>query len=300
MNILLVVPWDQESGGVAAVVGHLARYLEAEGQRVLFLFPGPNQFVRQKKTKWGFPGMEVRLRTPFNPDHPLRSVVSFIVMFPFTLWQLVRLLRANDIRVVNIHYPGEHFIYFAVCRRLLPIRLVVSIHGCDVIAWEAPSTATSRSLAFIFRAADLIVAPSWRFLRRCDEIFAPFSARRLAIHNGTDLAELETREATADRIQVPFILSACSLDRYKGLDVLIRAIAILRDAGDTTRLIVAGEGPVREELEKLIADLALQQQVQLIGQQSRASVVKLLHQSTCFVLPSRFENFPIAVLEAMA
>jgi glycosyltransferase involved in cell wall biosynthesis len=300
LNVLLVVPWDQESGGVAAVVGYLARHLETEGHGVLFLHPGASEVVRHKKTKWGFPAVELRLRAPFNPNYPVRSVVAFLVTFPFTLFQLVRLLRENDIRVVNIHFPGEHFVYFAFCRWLLPVRLVISIHGMDAIRWDTPSKPPSRALGLVFRAADLIVAPSWRFLRRCNDMLASFSARRLAIHNGTDLSELEMSEPNADDAQAPFILSVCSLDQWKGLDVLIRAIAILRDSGETTRLIVAGEGPLRVELERLIAELGLQQQVQLIGQQSRSSVARLLHQCTLFVLASRFEAFGIAVLEAMA
>ena len=131
-----MVPWDQESGGVAAVVGNLARHLQSAGQRVLFLHPGTNEILREKKTKMGFPGVELRLRIPFDRHHPLRSVVAFVVMFPFTLWQLVRLLRANHIRIVNIHFPGEHFVYFAFCRWLLPVRLVISIHGTDAIRYQ--------------------------------------------------------------------------------------------------------------------------------------------------------------------
>ena len=54
------------------------------------------------------------------------------------------------------------------------------------------------------------------------------------------------------------------------------------------------------DLERLIANLGLQKQVQLIGQQSRSSVARLLHQCTLFVLASRFETFGISALEAMA
>ncbi len=248
LNVLLVVPWDQESGGVAAVVGYLARHLQAEGHKVLFLHPGTSEIVRSKKTKWGFPGVELKLRAPFNPNYPLRSVISFLVMFPFTLFQLMRLLRANSIRVVNIHYPGEHFVYFAFCRWLLPVRLVISIHGMDAVRWNARPTSPSRALSLLFRAADLIVAPSWRFLQRCDEMLAAFSVPRLAIHNGTDVSELELAAPQAQDAQPPFILSVCSLDEWKGLDVLIRAVAMLRDVDDKTQLFIAGEGPVRPKL----------------------------------------------------
>src|SRR5688500_10260563 len=137
LNVLLVVPWDQESGGVASVVGYLARHLETHGHRVLFLHPGVSETLRYKKTKWGFQGVELNLRRPLVPGHRVRSACAFLVTLPFTLLQLLRLLRVHDIRIVNIHYPGDGFVYFAFCRWLLPIRLVISIHGTDVLPWDA-------------------------------------------------------------------------------------------------------------------------------------------------------------------
>ncbi|HEU4520883.1 MAG TPA: glycosyltransferase family 4 protein [Thermoanaerobaculia bacterium] len=300
LNVLLVVPWDQESGGVAAVVGYLARHLEGQGHRVLFLNPGSSESVVRKTTKWGFPGVELKLRVPFNPAFPRRSVLSFLLMFPLTMFRLARLIVQHDIRLVNVHYPGEQFIYFAVCRWLMRIRLVVSIHGTDAIRWAAPSARPSRTLRMLYRAADLIIAPSWRFLRRCDDVLSSSPARRLAIHNGTDVAELELSGPDISGIDEPYILSVCSLDPWKGVDVLIRAAALLRDAAQPVRIVVAGEGPQRVELERLIADLGLQDAVHLIGKQPHPVIAKLMHRCSLFVLASRFETFGIAALEAMA
>ena len=296
LNVLLVVPWDQESGGVAAVAGYLAQHLETEGHRVLFLHPGTSELARSKTTKWGFGGFELKLRAPFNRAFPLRSVISFCAMFPLTLLQLIVLLRRERIDVVNIHYPGAHFVYFALCRWLTRSRLVISIHGMDAVPWDAPDARPTRSVRMIFRAADLIVAPSWRFLRRCSERLAPFKARQIAIHNGTELPEGNVSRTTNE----PFLLSVCSLDEWKGVDVLIRAIAKLRDKGRRVRVVVAGEGPMRGTLESLIDTLNVRDLVELRGQQSRHSVDQLLHDCTAFVLASRFESFGIAAVEAMA
>ena len=295
LNVLFVVPWDQESGGVANVAAALARHLHSAGHGVLFVNPGSDERPRHKTTKAGFAGVELRLRPPYDSNRPLRSAVAFVLMFPFTLWQLIAIIRSNAIRIVNIHYPGEHCVYLAFCRWLLPVRLVVSIHGMDAIRWDSP-LQTSWPLRLLFRAADLIVAPSWRFLRRCDQVLGSVPARRLAIHNGTDLAELELLISGDQR----FVLSVCSLDEWKGVDVLIRAVAILRDRGQRLTLLIAGDGPSRSSLEKLIVSLNLEDQVTLLGWQSRSSVVRLLQECTLFVLASRFETFGLALVEAMA
>src|SRR5581483_420073 len=252
-----------------------------------------------KTTKWGFPGVELNLRAPFNREHPVRSVIAFALTFPRTLGQLVRFIRKNRIRVVNIHYPGEQFVYFAICRRLLPIRLVISVHGMDIVRWDAPATRRSRALAILFRAADLVVAPSSRFLRRCEQLLGRSIQRGVAIHNGTDVSDLQifAERCSSDE---PFVLTVTSFDEWKGVDVLIRAMAVLRDRGQFVPLSIAGDGPRRAETEGLISALRLDGSVRLLGDQPRSAVVELLHQCTLFVLPSRFESFGMAVVEAMA
>src|SRR5213078_1538598 len=145
----------------------------------------------RKKTKLKFDGLEIKLRAPYVREHPIRSVVAFILAFPLTLLQLVYILRKHQIRIVNIHYPGPGFVYFAFCRWLLPIKLVISIHGGDVLPWPARGPL-SPTLRLVFREADLVVAPSRWFLQRCNGLLPPSSARRIVVHNGIDLAELQS------------------------------------------------------------------------------------------------------------
>ena len=57
MNVLIVVPWDQEYGGVASVVGNVANQLQKRGHHVWFLHPGESHSLRVKVTKWNFSGM---------------------------------------------------------------------------------------------------------------------------------------------------------------------------------------------------------------------------------------------------
>src|SRR5215471_10699060 len=127
MNVLLVVPWDQEFGGVACVVGNLAKYLTNDGHNATFLHPGSENTLQRKITKWGFPGFEIKLREPFSSKRPLRSILAFVCFLPLTLFRLLALLKTSKIQIVNIHYPGDSFIYFALLRAILGFRLVVSV-----------------------------------------------------------------------------------------------------------------------------------------------------------------------------
>lgn len=88
------------------------------------------------------------------------------------------------------------------------------------------------------------------------------------------------------------------LTRQKGLDLLLRAFAASHMAANGWSLDILGDGPERENLQNLIHCLDLNQQVQLVG------VVKEpwrhLDQAQVFILPSRYEGFPNALLEAIA
>ena len=65
MNTLLVVPWDEKRGGVISVVANLASHLRAAGHSVLFFHSG-TFFLRDRITKLGFPGVQLRLTMPFG------------------------------------------------------------------------------------------------------------------------------------------------------------------------------------------------------------------------------------------
>jgi hypothetical protein len=87
VNVLIVLPWDLEGGGVVSVAGHLARCLAVAGHRPLFLHFGDEDVLEATVTQWGFPGYRLRRRSPFRPpdesgygtDRPVRTFVAFWV-----------------------------------------------------------------------------------------------------------------------------------------------------------------------------------------------------------------------------
>jgi glycosyltransferase involved in cell wall biosynthesis len=89
-------------------------------------------------------------------------------------------------------------------------------------------------------------------------------------------------------------LTVARLDGQKGLDVLLRAAAAVSGA----RFAIAGAGAERERLARLVEQLGLDGRVRFLGH--RTDVAELLAACDAFVLPSRFEGTPLAVLEAMA
>lgn len=96
---------------------------------------------------------------------------------------------------------------------------------------------------------------------------------------------------------LPVIVSSGRLCEQKGFDLLLQALADLQSS-IPCRLIILGEGPDRPELESLIKKLNLEDRVELPGRVSNPW--KYVKRSTIFVLASRWEGWPSALMEAMS
>jgi glycosyltransferase involved in cell wall biosynthesis len=91
-------------------------------------------------------------------------------------------------------------------------------------------------------------------------------------------------------------VAAGRLSAVKGFDVLLDALALLRDMEIT--LSILGEGPQRADLESQIARLGLGDVVSLLG--FKANPQLYFAQADALVLSSHYEGFPNVVLEALA
>jgi rhamnosyl/mannosyltransferase len=132
---------------------------------------------------------------------------------------------------------------------------------------------------------------------------APYRSRVRVIPFGIDPsaweggAAVRERAAAIARESGPFVLFAGRHVPYKGVDVLLRALA-----GTPTKAIIAGDGPRRAEWESLARALALDGQVRFTGEVAASELRALMHAASALVLPSvtRAEAFGYVQIEAMA
>jgi glycosyltransferase involved in cell wall biosynthesis len=98
--------------------------------------------------------------------------------------------------------------------------------------------------------------------------------------------------------QQPVLIALGRLTAQKGFDILIGAFARIAGKHPDWRLVIYGEGRDRADLENLRDVLGLQAKVSLPG--ITKNIETAFAEASLFVLPSRFEGYPNALLEALA
>lgn len=210
----------------------------------------------------------------------------------------VRLLNGLRPDIVHCHLVS----WLPVAARLSGANgVVVTEHGVSIGA------SASRVFADRFAAlwADAVVAVAEAVRdARLSRWKTPVEKLHL-IPNAIDasrFAFVPDRDGTRTALGIPpdhgYVVAVGRLEPVKGHRYLLEAIAILRDMGRPAYLVIVGDGPCRQELEQVAAELGIRQLTRFLG--FRTDVEAILKAADAFVLPSLSEGTSVAALEAMA
>jgi glycosyltransferase involved in cell wall biosynthesis len=173
-------------------------------------------------------------------------------------------------------------------------------HAFDI--FTPPSRSTIREIG---RAASF-VAVETEFTQRVmrDLLDSADHSKVIVVHNGIDLSRF--RPQTGPPAGKPRLLSVCRLVEKKGVDVLLRACALLVQRGLEFRYEIVGDGPLRPRLEDLVRDLELGDVVVFRGAMGNEEVRNALDGAAVFALACRRtskgdqDGLPVSILEALA
>lgn len=178
----------------------------------------------------------------------------------------------------------------AVRRARLSQPLVISEHGPDVL-WIPPRFGAEKVLPAL-KHARLVLANSAGIGRSLEQLGVE---RVEVLHLGAEIpANLVPRAARPTIATLAYVIP-----RKRHGDVA-RALWLLRDRHPDLRWLVIGDGPERPRLEALVAELGLQDRVELTGALPHAAALERLHEAWLMALPSVDEAFGVAYVEAMA
>lgn len=281
LRVLLLSPdFPPAHGGIQVVAHRLARHLHARVRTVTLETPGAAEFDRAA----GLDTRRVRIRRGAR-----RLAVAAL-----NVRAVATALRFRPDVILSAHIvmaPAARLL-----QRALGIPFVLYVHADEVRG--RPGLA-----AFGVRHADAVIAVS----RHASELAIAAGAPAERVHvipNGVDLPDAVKREPAERKT----ILTVARLrDRYKGHDVLVRALPLILARVPDAQWVVIGDGPLREQAERLADAHRLDGQVRFLGEVSDEERDAWLGRAHVFAMPSRLpvggvggEGFGLVYLEASA
>jgi glycosyltransferase involved in cell wall biosynthesis len=294
MRVLHIVG-ESRFGGAAKIIVGLGHVAQAEGWQVDILATDP--MIQQIVTQHGL-GL-VKLDVIRREIRPLWDFGGLV--------RLHRFLRQEPYQIVHTHTSKGGFVG-RLAAKLAGVPLI--LHTAHGFAFhEGSPVRTRRIYSTLERIAsgwcDRIVAVSEFHRKWAIELGMCSPGKIIAIPNGLadpgrnpNVNTAELRRQLGVGCEDLLILSISRLAPDKGLEYLIEASAIMPPMGRRLQIVIAGDGPFREQLERLAATLGVTDRVKFIG--FRKDVGDLLAACDLMVLPSLREGLSISLLEAMA
>jgi glycosyltransferase involved in cell wall biosynthesis len=217
---------------------------------------------------------------------------------PMALARLVRLVRGGRFDVVQTWIFAAN-VYGRLAARRAGVPVVVTAEMA-VDLWKGRSQlAIDRRLA---RWTDRVVGNSRAVVEFYRQAGIPEDGLECILSGIAPLGP-EAADAAGVRAELgmpadaPLVVFAGRLAPQKGVADLIAALDLLQHVLPEVRTLIAGDGPLRSELENLAHDFHLHGRVKFLGH--REDVPRLLAAADMLVLPSLYEGLPNVVLEAM-
>lgn len=229
---------------------------------------------------------------------PKTGNIGTVIAFRRGLIKIIKnLYNRENIDIVHLHSCIWGGIGAVSASRKLNIPLVITEHSSYYSRYRV-KIIEKLILRYSFKSANKVISVS-NSLR---EIISKYKSNIEVIPNMVDcdkvLSIINKKNNLGEEGQFTF-LSLCYLKKNKGIDILIRAFSTYF-RGKEVKLIIAGDGPERENLENLSKELGILEQVEFKGALNRDEVYKVMSNCNIFVLPSRFETFGVVLIEALA
>lgn len=189
--------------------------------------------------------------------------------------------------LINVLVPA----YLTGCARL-----VYTEHSSSLIARTGWMKMAARVGARLVSKVTCVSNTLVQFFRQ--ELNVP-SRKLVTVYNGVDTERFHPAGTPMTRAGLALRIGAVGrLVDEKDYPMLMDAIAALKLRGLSLEVCIVGEGPLAQELHELTARLGIDDIVQFAGR--RADIPEILRSFDVYVLSSKSEGLPIAVLEAMA
>jgi len=200
--------------------------------------------------------------------------------------------------LIDAHYFYPDGVAAARLARELDIPLLITGRGTDLTL--IPQSPPERAqIQWAGKQASALITVCEDLRHRLVEL-GEAPSRVVTLRNGVDLTRFSPGDRDAARKRLGLdgftLLSVGSLIPRKGHELIIAALADLPDA----RLLIAGSGPMRAELERVAVEKGVASRVRFLGEIAHDALTDAYRAADIFVLASSREGWANVLLEAMA
>ena len=282
-------------GGSGVVATELGKALAKKGHEIHFITY--SQPVRLGSFRENIYYHEVALSDyPLFDHQPYETILAS---------KMVDVVKYEKLNLLHVHYAIPHASAAYMAKQILrsqgiEIPFVTTLHGTDItLVGKDPSFEPV--ITFCINQSDAITAVSQSLK---DDTYSHFKTDREIhvipnfIDSKDQLGEMDfdkRRRYAKDEERILCHIS--NFRKVKRVEDVLRMFALVNEQ-IPSKLIFAGDGPERNNLERLVRELDLCDRVIFVGKVSDTSHV--LEISDLFILPSETESFGLAALEAMA
>lgn len=300
---IIITPWyGGTRGGVAVAVESLVHGLITAGGKAITLRLVPDGWIpRTRRGSAGEEIVELCVRPHAAAVGTPSQRAGYYMRSGIARRSLHRIVREQDVRIVHFSYAIEEYSVLARLAREIGLKVVTTFHGSDVNrTLEDP--ATRYVVEELVAASDQITAVSGTLADRLKTAIPGIAPRLSVIHNGVPTAfaaAADVPQAVNGPTTRWEVLLAGQLIPRKGGDVLLDALARVREEIPTVRAAFAGSGRFETELRAQVVRLGLGSNVEFLGNLSRERLSAAYRATKVLVIPSRSEGLPLVLLEAL-
>ncbi|WP_448099516.1 N-acetyl-alpha-D-glucosaminyl L-malate synthase BshA [Polluticoccus soli] len=237
------------------------------------------------------------------PDYPLFEFPPYELALASTL---VDVVKNNNLDLLHVHYaiPHASAAYMAqqIAKKTLGryVPFITTLHGTDITLVGKDKTYEP-VVTYSLNESDAITAVSNNLKDETLKFF-PIEKEINVIYNFVDVQRFNKRPVDAfKKVIAPngerILVHASNFRPVKRVEDVIKIFAKLK-ARIPAKLLMVGDGPERQACENLARELGVCDAIRFLGKQEQ--VEEILAISDLFLLPSEYESFGLAALEAMA
>lgn len=268
-----------QKGGSERVMVNLAEYFHNQGYDVILI----TQYQRDNEY-----AISAKIRRIYSEPEPEELTGGRIKNFCIRFRTLRNIWKQYKPDII-LSFLGKNNLMAISTAAFLPSKVAVSVRGEPTMEYE---NGLMQLLAkFIFRFADGVILQT----ERAKEFFPKAVQRKSVILKNPLNPAFVGRKISVQRDNV--IVAAGRLDDNKNHAMLIHAFSKIADEYPEMRLVIYGEGVLRERLLELVQEKGLEERISLPG--SIDNVAEMVGRARIFALTSNTEGMPNSVIEAM-